>query len=84
MQYVRRNSDTTEAVQWTGKNNEEVTELCGSKARWDADKILYVGGINGSRIVNVSDYIIRLGDVSFSIYYEARFDLMYKEVGSDD
>ena len=59
-----------EAVQWTGRNCEEVQRLIGHNVNWTDMR----------EVMNITDYIVRHGDGTFSILPEKDFKEKYEEV----
>jgi methionine aminopeptidase len=59
-----------EAVQWTGRNCEEVQKLIGHNVNWTDMR----------EVMNITDYIVRHVDGTFSILPEKDFKEKYEEV----
>jgi hypothetical protein len=86
MKYIRKTSETIEAVQWKGDNKQEMFEFLewffwdktkdiarGIKFEYNGDKGLHVGQIN----VDIGDYIIKDGK-EFIVYCEDTFNETYE------
>lgn len=80
MKYQRR-PEYVDAVQWTGKNYDEIKDFAEDNiSRYNGCLFLHVSGIGGrieSNVVNETDYIIRNASGKYRSMDKMAFETLY-------
>lgn len=83
--YVKK-PKVVQAIQWTGKNYNDIRDFCGVHPRghghcwYSVDDINYVGTLEGDHIASIGDYIIRGIKGEFYPCKEDIFNETYEKV----
>lgn len=80
-QYIKK-PIPIEAVQWTGKNQEEINRFCNKISFYYSEESkldLYIDTLEGRMRVNIGDYIIRGPFKEFYPCKEEIFNATYTE-----
>lgn len=60
MNKYRKKPVVIEAVQWTGKNGEEITKFISINTSFDIhDDVIEINTLEGTMLANIGDYVIK-------------------------
>jgi hypothetical protein len=85
----RYRSKPIEAVQWTGKNLEEVANFCGQDNIFEyigcmGTSILFIRGLDGLVRANAGDYVIKFQSGDFYVHDPDEFEAEYDEFEAEE
>ena len=73
---------TIEAVRWTGYNAIDVIELVNiSNIIWGNNSFLHIKTWEGTKKVEVGDYIVKYPNGKYDVYNQTQFEKMYEQEG---